>query len=340
MELKEKILGLVQDLLDSTFEGEKRKIKVHHDRLNFACPYCRDSEDQYKKRGNLYLSNLRYSCFNGGCEAKSIAFNRFLKDHGKKLNDVDIIEAIANAQKEFKPIKKEFSSLIELNSFAVPISDVESRYGLVPIETSVFATNYLKGRSIYPFRHMFRWNPAEQTIYILNLSADTTKIVAFQISKFKGPNKYISFNLDSIRSAVGLNPLPESKKENLNRLSLFFGILRTNFEKKVTLFEGFIDSLFIENSIALTGIKKNFDELSGLNFRFMFDNDKDGIAASIKLLKKRKPIFLWSKALKEYGLDPKIKDLNQMIINAKENQKEIKEIDRYFTKDPNDLIYL
>lgn len=341
MEIQDKIIPLIQHILDDRFEGEKRQLKFHHDRLNFACPYCGDSSDTHKKRGNFYWSNLRFSCFNGGCEARSVGLARFLKDYDQKLRDLDLIDAIAKVQSEWKPKQKsEFSVLKELSAFSVSMDVVERRLNLVPIEKSQFAIDYLNSRQIGIFKEFFRYSPSEKKIYIFNLDSTGKNAVGFQISRFTGPNKYISFNLEKLREKCGLSSLPLEKKDKLNRLSLYFGILRADFSQKVTIFEGFIDSLFIRNSIAITGIKKSLEELNGLNFRFMFDNDKDGIEASIKLLKKRKSIFMWSKALKEYGLESTIKDLNEMVINAKTRNKEIKEIDRYFTKDPNDLIYL
>ena len=48
------IKTILQNILNKEFSVvSKRKISDFHDRLNFACPYCGDSKNAYKKRGNL-----------------------------------------------------------------------------------------------------------------------------------------------------------------------------------------------------------------------------------------------------------------------------------------------
>mgnify|MGYP000583460324 CR=1 FL=1 len=71
---KEYIKGLVQKILNKEFANiNKRKIVDYVDRFNIACPYCGDSKNVYKKRGNLYFNKLFYICFN--CDKK---VHRFL----------------------------------------------------------------------------------------------------------------------------------------------------------------------------------------------------------------------------------------------------------------------
>ena len=64
------ISEFVADILKRAFPGNrfKQHINEDDDKLNFACPYCGDSEnDASKKRGNIFLKTGTYKCFNDGC---------------------------------------------------------------------------------------------------------------------------------------------------------------------------------------------------------------------------------------------------------------------------------
>jgi predicted RNA-binding Zn-ribbon protein involved in translation (DUF1610 family) len=68
-------IGKIQNILDKEHNdcSEKRKLvpypKTSPKRLNFACPYCGDSEKvRTKKRGNVWLNTLIYRCYNCGEE--------------------------------------------------------------------------------------------------------------------------------------------------------------------------------------------------------------------------------------------------------------------------------
>ena len=65
------IKDFIKDVLKKRFSDNKIKQTLDDsdsDKLNFACPYCGDSnKDSSKKRGNFYLSSNTYKCFNDGC---------------------------------------------------------------------------------------------------------------------------------------------------------------------------------------------------------------------------------------------------------------------------------
>ena len=80
-EILENIQNKLQIIINKKFSNDsfiKRKIDKYHDRWNFCCPYCSDSRtNNRKKRGNLYLNDLRYFCFNCGY---STGINKLLHD--------------------------------------------------------------------------------------------------------------------------------------------------------------------------------------------------------------------------------------------------------------------
>ena len=81
----------VQLVLNKRFvSGPRTIINLHRDRLNFACPFCGDSsDDNYKKRGNLYFNNLMYHCYNGGCSHPHSNFIEFIKEFNESITNLD-----------------------------------------------------------------------------------------------------------------------------------------------------------------------------------------------------------------------------------------------------------
>jgi putative salt-induced outer membrane protein YdiY len=88
--------------------------------------------------------------------------------------------------------------------------------------------------------------------------------------------------------------LDEIEAISYNKISYLYNILNINFDKTITIFEGFLDSLFIPNSIGAVGINTNFDFLlnNDLDIRFLFDNDKTGRKKTKKFLNDKKTVFI------------------------------------------------
>lgn len=109
---------------------------------------------------------------------------------------------------------------------------------------------------------------------------------------------------------------------------IIFGIDRIDFNKKIYITEGPLDSLFIENSLAscnsnLIHVAKYLEEkhIKKKDFVMIFDNEPRnvelvGIMESV--IKKDYNVVLWPSNIKE-------KDINEMIINGK-SMEEIKNL--------------
>ena len=74
-----RIKELIGDILRKEFAGNAGKQKMYEagNRLNISCPYCGDSSNPRKKRGNFYLDTLTYKCYNGGCGIYKDAYSLF-----------------------------------------------------------------------------------------------------------------------------------------------------------------------------------------------------------------------------------------------------------------------
>ena len=365
--IKEKI----QAILNKRFAKDsfiKRKIDIYHDRINFACPYCGDSRtESRKKRGNLYLDSLRFHCFNCG---HSAGVNRFMKDFDEQLSSEDQI-VVHEMQQNSKKFEKKVSSsqgsmsMNLLEKLGVPKIILFKQLGLVSPYKNEEASKYLMSRmiDIRDWKY-FAYDPKEKDLYILN-TTPTNKVIGFQTRSLKPKSdkeRYLSKRLTKIysdifnRDVTGITerlllkePLgqkyidEEDGIENivfhLDRLSGIFNIMNVNMSKTVTIFEGPIDSLSIENSIALQGASKQldgfFDDVE--NIRYMYDNDKTGKENSLKKLKNHKTVFLWEQYLNMIGKKVKVKDANDL---QKMNLFNRDMVEKCFSDDELDVIYI
>ena len=91
-----------------------------------------------------------------------------------------------------------------------------------------------------------------------------------------------------------------------NKISYFFNILHVDFGSEVTLFEGYLDSLFYPNSLGAVGTNTDtrFLEDNDIELKFFYDNDNTGHKKSVEKLSNGFPVFLWEK-LFEYVLSKK-----------------------------------
>ena len=73
-----------------------------------------------------------------------------------------------------------------------------------------------------------------------------------------------------------------------------------DFERDVTMFEGPIDAMFMENSIGLATAGRSTEEFDEIpTIQYMFDNDKTGKSKMVEKLKRGRKIFIWNKFLTE-----------------------------------------
>ena len=363
------IKGKLQIILDHSFkERYKRKIDVYSDRLNFACPICGDSvSDVRKKRGNLYLDTLGYHCYNCGCH---MGVNSLLHRFGEDLSNEDkiVVHEIQQNNKKFEKRSSSSQSSMAftlLEKVGVPKMILFKQLGIISPYKNIRVSEYLKGRkiNIQDWKY-FAYDEKTDELYILNTTTND-RVIGFQIRQLN-PNsiksRYISkrltrmyadvFNKDInhiVETLLSREPLGEKYIQeedgienivfNLDRLSGIFNIMNVSTSYPITIMEGPIDSLSIENSIALQGASKQldgfFDDIE--NVRYVYDNDKAGKNAALKRLKGHKPVFLWTQYLNMIGTKEKIKDLNDL---QKTNLFNIETIEKCFSDDEFDAMLI
>lgn len=361
------IVHNIQKILDKTHSNEhKRKINTSKsDRITFACPICGDShKDMHKKRGHLFFNNLYYRCYNEGCRSN---FTKLCKDYNVHIDNNKKMEIINYIDLAFHKYAKRnddwlidnLDKFIKLDDLIKWFNDGEGPlHSFGPIKKGSKQYNYLLSRG---FNHDLIENNFYSGIknngkwdepYIVFLNKLNDSVIGMQerniSSKYK---RFKIWTFKELYESIYKTDLDTIEAISYNKLSYLFNFFNINYDSDITIFEGYLDSLFMPNSIGAVGINTDFSILTNdeLNIRFFFDNDNIGRKKSISWLKKGYPVFLWDKLIndlaKKYN-DPykykiwfhnNIKDLNDLMQKEKIHYKELY---KYFSSNQFDIIYI
>lgn len=367
------IKSIIQNILDQEFSAiQKRRIHDYHDRLNFACPYCQDSsKNANAKRGNLYFNKLIFVCFNCGIKSNLDRMARKFRqqlDPDKKMEIIEHLNAqITYSDVENDLIETEFDKLINLEDLERIFNSGEQHItDFKPLVKDSAVYSYLIQRGISPdlHKHIYQakywkgseiWEPVMcllnrrggkvLTVQVRNLKEGKRRL--FKIYNFETLYKWVH-NIEEIED-IDVNEIVA-----YNKIGSYFNILNVDFEHKVTVFEGYLDSLFYPNSIGVVGVNTDFDflEKNNLDLQYFFDNDEAGFKTSEEKIKAGYPVFLWKKLFetiveKKNDSDPyglmyrisKVKDLNKLAELVPSPYRKL-ELDKMFSKDIYDLKWI
>ncbi|NPV13212.1 MAG: hypothetical protein HPY57_15705 [Ignavibacteria bacterium] len=381
------IKSKIQCILDKTHKSNPKKViksfpnDTQPDRLNFACPICGDSaKSDHKKRGNLYVDNLRFKCFN--CDI-SMTFTKFCDTFNEPI-DIDnriklykYIDEHTTYKKTDEYILEELNKLIDIEEFMEHFNNYKNSwlYDIKPVQKNSHVYQYLKYERLIQnfsqiYQGIYRVIKDNKVVYytpvMINMNmtlGDKKKILGIQLRNLeKDRNKrfYKIVEFEELYNYIHPNePIDEMEAISYNKLSHFYNILNIDFEQPITIFEGFLDSIFYPNSIGMVGAKNDQDLLkfltesdADLKLKFFYDNDTTGILKATKMLKKGFPVFLWNKLFSKliekeknkYDAQNKLKniiDLNDLVKAAKNpNVYKSLKLDNFFSIDEFDLIYL
>ena len=340
-EYVDRLIFFLKDILANRFptDNVKQQIKVHRDRINISCPYCGDSmQSSYKKRGNIILEGKHrnyYKCFNCG-EFKRV--DNFFKDYKISL-ELDVINYISNNLGDFTTSSSgryDISLLLDVKTiegYAIDRQELKNNFNLIEAKESP-VWSWLSARLQYFHPERFLYSPSEKYVLILNLTP-SGKIIGSQKRTFSGDNKYLTLNLAKMYDQMGKGKVPDE----INTISQLFGILNINFNQPITVFEGPFDSFMFRNSVANTGANKSFP--LSLPVRYWYDDDETGRRKSLEMIENGESVFLWSKFKHDFELPLRKKwDLNDIMIFAKQENKNLPFFENYFSSDPLDIIDL
>lgn len=366
------ISSICQDIVDREFSTSiEKKIVNQGDRLNMRCPYCHEGKTKTKKRGNLYLNKMLYICFRCG---KKTNFDRFIKDFNiiidadKKLELIEYLNnQISYQDVEDDIFEHKFDKLLNLkdierifNDGNHVITDFKTitkngkvhQYLLNRGITENLQSNIFEGKY---WTSSERWEPI---IVILNRKGD--KVLGLQIRNLKsGKSRLFKiYNYESLYKWIydveEITDIDLSELVIYNKLSYYFNILNINFSNKITIFEGYLDSIFYPNSLGVVGVNTDmrFIESNNLDIQYFYDNDEAGYKSAEKKLREGYSVFLWKKLLEDVVAqkkndDPytmmyrinKVKDLNTLAELVQNPYSKLK-LENYFSKDIMDLRWL
>lgn len=367
-ELLDSIKEKLQQILDRKFKNDsfsKRKIDVYHDRFAFSCPVCGDSlHNSRKKRGNLYFNSMQYHCYNCG-EHYGVVSLLKLFNQELSLDETIIVREIQQNAKHFeKRNSTTQSSLVYsvIDELAVPKKIFFERMKVVSPYKNDECSEYLNSRKIdiKKWNH-FAYKPESDELFILNLTP-SDRVIGYQIrqlNKNSTKPRYLTRNITWMykdvfgmtssniieklfcRKELGEKYIDEEDGienvvANIEKISGIFNIMNINMNQTITIVEGPIDSLAIDNCVALQGAKKMNDYFdSAENIRYLFDKDKAGKEETIKKLRKHKKVFLWELYIKKANINSKVKDVNDL---QRSGKLDYNLFDECFSDDELDIV--
>ena len=281
------------------------------DLFNFRCPLCGDSQkNKTKSRGYIYRksNDYFYMCHNCGV---STSFYNFLKQVDPSLLEEYVMERYRNGdvrntnypkpiiedtkeQKEIARKKPHLPTIASLSKGHFARDYVENRKIPSKFQTDLYFSNDFKQFvDSYGIDKSIPEN--DQRLVIPFYDADNN-LVAFQ-GRALGDSKirYITIKLSD-----------DSKK--------LFGLDRVDQENKIFVFEGPIDSMFIENGVATADshLEAAADVLDKSKIVLVFDNEprnKEILKQIERAIDNHFNVVIWPDMIIE-------KDVNEMILSG------------------------
>ena len=275
------------------------------DLYNFRCPYCGDSQ-KHKNKARGYFFRLKqdmvFKCHNCGVGR---TLPNFLKDNAPDLYDEYIMERYKSGttgKGSYVPKPKFEKPKFKKKGELVSCSELNNEHRAVA---------YLLGRRI-PEKNYSDLFYTDKFCTWVNTQKPT-----FQDVKKDHPRIIIPF-IDTNGEWFGFQGRSIDPDEKLRYITIMldesrikvFGLNRVDFDKTVYITEGPIDSLYIDNAIAMAGADVDWSLLSNKEAVFVFDNEqrnKEIITRMEKAIEKGYEIVIWPENLQE-------KDLNDMYI--------------------------
>ena len=292
-------------LVSSRFRNSSWK---NEELLNHSCPYCGDSEkNKHKARGYHFKmkETYIYKCHNCGV---SKPFGKFLKEQDTTLWKQYAVEKFYKKDPTFTNV------VVPPKTKIVFKDDPLKKVGCVPAIEATQATDYLSHRQI----PTHNW---DELYYIENCQSLSLLDYKYKDRVFGNDPRLILPFYSRQGKLIGVSgrALNNNKLRYLtlkfdDQESLIYGLRTVDYNKKVYVTEGPIDSLFLPNAIAVAG--SDFSKLKSIvpteQAVVVFDNER----RNSELIKKMSQVIddgfeicFWPKHIGQ-------KDINDMILNG------------------------
>jgi len=374
MEKSDNLRNIISEILVNRFPDDinKQKIDENFKGYKIACPYCGDSiDDSSKKRGNIYVNTNSFKCFNDGCY-KFVPISKFIVDFALQynidINDLDLTNVTTEWHKsniklyEYKnnPILEHLKEIGDYDKLLNYDKFIEM-FGLIHIlQNDAIAANiydFINKRKLnYGFYYSNLFCDLNMDkLYFINWDATTGKVLSI-VYRSINTKKFRIFTYDTLMEMGYIN-IDFSDIEFISTIGNYYNILNVDFNKTVNTTEAQIDSHFLTNSIAITGVDK-IDYLQEIlpkyKFDLVLDSDKAGKLKMLSEVKHNYGFLMWSKIkeflvklnYKNFKKINKIKDINDLFIYLLEEYPDMniydfnKMINKFISHNDLDMFYI
>lgn len=267
----------------------------------FKCPECKD----HKKRGYLLTNDngvATIGCLRGSCQLHS-SFSKYLKTYHPLVHKEwvqDVYVGVRFETVDISHLEEELAN-VQDNSEEVEYSLFKSLKENVQSPVRKAAINFINERKIPKF--------LAKNFYYCEDGRYANRII---IPHYNRDGSFFHFEARDLSPDSYCRYLyPFGWKDSV------YNLPNINREEDYFIFEGVIDSQFIENSVAARGVKKFknvFDSIHKTlhkNAIIFADGDNDGLRAAHKYLQRGFRIFKWTPEMLKYG-----KDLNKLVMEG------------------------
>jgi hypothetical protein len=261
------------------------RVAENSDTYNFECPFCHEGDSAgHKRRGFIYKNDkYKFYCFN--C-SKSVTFKSFLYELDRPVyyryvedsKEDRFYDTTKRMSRDRTPVEKKIQ---KIDSSTFDTLSKEFTDNMYPVTDNPDALMYLRSRRV-PEETIARLryycgdykHPGLNESIIFPFWTSDDRIYGFQ-----------SRNLWQKRFNIQL--------QNPNYPKLW-NLFHVDVEKPVYIFEGFFDSIVIENSIALNGADIDAKYLAQIKKPvFVMDADKTGQEKARKYARLGHDVFIY-----------------------------------------------
>ena len=278
---------------------------------NFRCPYCGDSQKHRNKaRGYFFLKKSEYifKCHNCGMGR---SLGNFLKDHAPDLHDQFILEKYrsgATGKGRYTPNYKPKSAKPNFVSKAIDLQSIAD------LNRKHAAREYLESRqipqeklsSLYYTDRFKTWINSKKPGTFKSLQNDRGRIIIPLIDK---EGNWFGVQGRSLLPNATMRYITIIFDEDKQKV---FGLNNVNEDKPIYIVEGPIDSLFLDNSVAMVGSDVDPRTYSWSDYIWVYDNEprnREIVNRISKSIDRGDKVVIWPHNLQQ-------KDINDMFLSG------------------------
>ena len=285
---------------------------------NFRCPYCGDSQKHRNKaRGYFFLKKSEYifKCHNCGMGR---SLGNFLKDHAPDLHDQFILEKYrsgATGKGRYTPNYKPKSAKPNFVSKAIDLQSIAD------LNRKHAAREYLESRqipqeklsSLYYTDRFKTWINSKKPGTFKSLQNDRGRIIIPLIDK---EGNWFGVQGRSLLPNATMRYITIIFDEDKQKV---FGLNHVKEDKPIYIVEGPIDSLFLDNSVAMVGSDFNPRTYGWSDYIWVYDNEprnRQIVERISNSIDRGDKVVIWPQQVTK-------KDINDMILVGQDPQKTI-----------------